>query len=781
MRVDPARARWKTEHEGKAYFFCNERCLTKFRADPARFVAPPAPDAPNAAARSHQPSPPAAERPPTGPTPSPAPPPAPVEYTCPMHPEVRQLGPGTCPKCGMALEPAAAVHADEPNPELIDMTRRFAVALVPTAILLLLNMAEMVGVRAWQGTPARAWIELALATPVVLWAGWPFFARGAASVVNRSLNMFTLIALGTGASYLFSVVVTLAPGALPAGLRGPDGRAATYFEPAAVITLLVLLGQILELRARARTGSAIRSLLELAPRTARRVRADGGDEDVPVDDLRPGDRIRVRPGERVPCDGVILEGATSIDESMVTGEPIPVEKTSGARVTGGTLNGNGAVLFRADRVGSETLLAQIVRLVGESQRSRAPVQRFADRVSAFFVPAVVGAAAVTFVVWATVGPEPRLAHALVNSVAVLIIACPCALGLATPMSVMVGIGRAATAGVLFKDAEALETLQRVDTLLVDKTGTLTEGKPRVVGVETSAGFEEREVLRLAAGLERGSEHPLAGAVVAAVAGGVPLPSAEQVQVAPGQGIAGRVEGHEVAIGTASFIRDRAADPAEWKDRVEARRAEGATVVFVAVDHRPAAFLAIADSVRESAAGTIRALHDEGVRVVMLTGDTRATADAVGRALRLDGVEAELAPAGKAAAVQRLKREGRAVAMAGDGINDAPALAEANVGIAMGAGTDVALRTAGVVLLAGDLQGVVRARGVSRATMRNIRQNLVLAFVYNALGVPIAAGVLYPRLGVLLSPMIASAAMSLSSVSVIANALRLARWRPPAHP
>jgi Cu+-exporting ATPase len=774
MRVDPAKARWKTEHEGKGYFFCNERCLTKFSADPARYLSTPS----AAAAPASAPALPSGSAP-SGMRAAPSAPHAAVEHTCPMHPEVRTLGPGTCPKCGMALEPSAVAPTDAPNPELVDMSRRFFAALVPTAILLVLGMAEMFGATTRAGG-ARAWIELALATPVVVWAGSPFFERGVASVRNRSLNMFTLIAMGTGAAYLFSVVVTLAPGAIPAGMRGTDGRAALYFEPAAVITLLVLLGQILELRARARTGSAIRSLLELSPRTARRVREGEPDEDVPLDELRAGDRVRVRPGERVPCDGVVLEGATSVDESMVTGEPIPVEKSAGGRVTGGTLNGNGTLVFRADRVGSETLLSQIIRLVGEAQRSRAPVQRFADRVSAYFVPAVIAAAAATFVVWAVAGPEPRLAHALVNSVAVLIIACPCALGLATPMSIMVGIGRAATGGVLFKDAEALETLQAVDTVVVDKTGTLTEGKPRVVEVQAAAGFEAKDVVRLAASLERGSEHPLASAIVAA-AGAVDLAPGEGVRVVPGQGIAGRVEGRDVVVGTAAFVREHAAEPGEWREAAEAQRARGATVVFVAVGGRPAAFLAIADTVRESAPEAVRALHAEGVRVVMLTGDTRTTADAVARAVGIDGVEAELAPADKAGVVRRLKREGRTVAMAGDGINDAPALAAADVGIAMGAATDVALRSAGVVLLGGDLRGIVRARALSRATMRNIRQNLGLAFVYNALGVPIAAGVLYPWLGVLLSPMIASAAMSLSSVSVIANALRLARERPSAHP
>jgi Cu+-exporting ATPase len=691
-----------------------------------------------------------------------------------MHPQIVRDAPGSCPICGMALEPRVIAPEDAPNPELHDMTRRFVGSIVPAAVVLLLGMSDLVPgmpLRRVASPRAVQWIELALATPVVLWAGFPFFARGAASVKNRRLNMFSLIALGTGAAYAFSVVATVAPGIFPSSFNAPDGTLGVYFEAAAVITVLVLLGQVLELRARSRTGDAIRSLLRLAPKTARRIRADGGDEDVPLDQVHPGDRLRVRPGESIPCDGRVLEGTSAVDESMVTGEPVPVEKTAGARVTGETVNGSGGFIMRAERVGGDTLLAQIVRLVGEAQRSQPPIQRLADQVSAWFVPAVVGTAALTFVVWALAGPEPRVAHALVNAVAVLIIACPCALGLATPMSIMVGVGRAASMGVLFKDARALETLEEVDTLVVDKTGTLTEGKPRVVSVVTAPGWDEHEVLRLAASLERSSEHPLGSAVVArAQADAIALEDARDFRSKTGAGVSGTVGPHEVAVGNAASLGDVGAG--DLVERANALRAEGQTVIFVAVDGVVAGILGLADPIKPGAQGAIDALHEERVRVVMLTGDTRTNALVVARALGIDEVEAEVLPAQKGDVVRRLRAEGRRVAMAGDGINDAPALAEAAVGIAMGTGTDVAMESAGVVLMRGDLRGIARARAMSRATMRNIRQNLVLAFLYNALGIPIAAGVLYPFFGWLLNPMLASAAMSLSSVSVIANALRL---------
>jgi Cu+-exporting ATPase len=682
----------------------------------------------------------------------------------------------------MALEPVTVSAEEPPNPELVDMTRRFVWSLVPAALVLLLGMSESLpGMPLHRMLPPNAvqWIELLLATPVVLWAGWPFFERAVASVRNGSLNMFSLIALGTGAAYAFSVVATVSPSIFPREFRAADGTIGVYFEAAAVITVLVLLGQVLELRARSRTGSAIRALLKLAPKTARRVKTDGADEDVPLEHVKPGDTLRVRPGESIPCDGVVLEGSSAVDESMITGEPIPVEKLAGARVTGGTVNGTGGLLLRAERVGRDTLLAQIVRLVSEAQRSQPAIQRLADRVSSYFVPAVIACAALTFAVWALAGPEPRLAHALVNAVAVLIIACPCALGLATPMSIMVGVGRAATVGVLFKDAQALESLGAIDTLVVDKTGTLTEGKPRVVSVLASPGWVELDVLRLAASLERASEHPLASAITArATADGLRLENGQEVRARAGMGISGRVGGRSVAVGSAALLPELGAQPGDLAMRADALRAEGQTVVFVVIDGEVAGLLGIADPIKETAKPVIRALHDEGVRVVMLTGDTETNARVVAGALGVDEVEADVLPAQKGDVVRRLRSEGRHVAMAGDGINDAPALAEAEVGIAMGTGTDVAMQSAGVVLVGGDLGGILRARALSRATMGNIRQNLVLAFVYNTLGVPIAAGALYPVLGWLLSPMLASAAMSLSSVSVITNALRLSGSRIP---
>jgi len=709
-------------------------------------------------------------------------PPAPGgEYTCPMHPEVVRSGPGACPLCGMALEPRAPTAEEEASPELADMSRRFWLSLALTLPLFLAAMADMV-----PGEPLRhalagralAWIELALATPVVLWGGWPLLQRGAVSIAAARLNMFTLIAIGIGTAYAYSVVAALAPQVFPPSFRGHGGEVALYFEAAAVITTLVLLGQVLELRARHRTGSAIRALLGLAPKTARRLAPDGREADVPLAHVRVGDRLRVRPGEKVPADGIVVEGRSAVDESMLSGEPIPLEKTVGERVTGGTLNTTGSFVMRAERVGSETLLAQIVRMVGEAQRSRAPIQRLADVVSAYFVPAVLVVAAVTFVVWLGFGPPPRVAYALANAVAVLIVACPCALGLATPMSIMVGVGRGATAGVLVKKAEALEVLERVDTLVVDKTGTLTEGRPRLVSVEVVPGLDEREVLALAAGLEQASEHPLAAAIVAgARARGLVPPGATEFRALPGKGVTGTVGGRAVALGNRALLAELGIDAGALGTRAEALGADGQTVMLLAVDGRAAGLLAVvgvADPVKPSTPDALRALRDDGVRVVMLTGDSRTTAAAVARRLGIDEVHAEVLPQEKGEVVRRLQAAGRVVAMAGDGVNDAPALAAAHVGIAMGTGADVALEAAGVTLVRGDLQAIVRARRLSRATMQNIRQNLFFAFVYNALGVPIGAGILYPVCGLLLSPMIASAAMSLSSVSVIGNALRLRR-------
>ena len=697
-------------------------------------------------------------------------------YTCPMHPEVRQKGPGFCPKCGMALEPEAPTTDEGSSAELADMTRRFWVSVVLTLPLLALAMAEMFEPALVQSlpTPLRLWGQLLLATPVVLWGGWPFFVRGWQSIVNRSLNMFTLIALGTAAAFGFSVFAVIFPNALPQNMRH-DGAPPVYFEAAAIIVTLVLLGQVLELRARSATSGAIRALLGLQPKTARRLRDDGGEEDIPLAHVHVGDRLRVRPGERVPIDGVVIEGRSAVDESMVSGEPIPVEKVPGSRVTGGTVNTTGSFVMRAERIGADTLLAQIVRMVSDAQRSRAPIQRLADVVSSWFVPAVVLIAVVTSLGWGFFGPEPRLAYAVVNAVAVLIIACPCALGLATPMSIMVGTGRSAQAGVLIKNAEALETMEKVDTIVVDKTGTLTEGKPKLVRVVAVSGFREDDVLAFAAGLEQSSEHPLAAAVMAgAEERGVRPSRVEKFQSVTGQGVTGIVEGHRVVLGNVRLLAADGLELGPLAARAKALREEGQTVVFLAVDGTLAGLIGVADSIKESTPEAIRLLRAEGLRVVMLTGDNPTTAEAVARTLGLDDVIADVQPANKAAVVERLQAEGRVVAMAGDGINDAPALAGAHVGIAMGTGTDVAMESADVTLVKGDLRGIVRARRLSRATMRNIRQNLWWAFIYNALGVPIAAGVLYPVLGVLLSPMIASAAMSLSSVSVIANALRL-RW------
>jgi Cu+-exporting ATPase len=753
-------------HDGREHFFCNMKCLARFRADPAGFLA----RGPGGM--------PAAEPPPA------APPDAEVVWVCPMDPEVREKEPVPCPICGMALEPLVVGGmplADERNPELENMTRRLRLGLVPTVPLVVLAMSHLLPA-AWQaehllGARASALAQLALATPVVLWAGWPFFERAWLSLRTRRLNMFTLIGLGTGAAYAFSAAAALLPAsAFPAAFRGPHGGVPIYFESAAVIVELVLLGQVLELRARSRVSGALRALLGLAPKTARRI--EGGEErDVPVEEVRLGDLLRVRPGEKIPVDGVVVSGASAVDESMVTGEPLPVEKKPGDRATGATVNQHGSFVLRAERVGADTLLAQIVRMVAEAQRTRAPIQRLADVVSAWFVPAVVAIAIAAFAAWAALGPEPRLAHALVAAVSVLIIACPCALGLATPMAIMVGTGRGAAAGVLVRNAEALEVLERVDTLLVDKTGTLTEGKPRLTAVVPVAPLGEVELLRLAASLERASEHPLAAAILAgARERGAAAADVAAFRALPGKGVVGEVEGRSVVIGTRELLAEAGADPAPLAGDAERLRADGATVVLVAVDGRAAGLLAVSDPVKSGAAEAVKALQAEGVAVVMVTGDARTTADAVARRLGIAAVDAEVLPHEKKAVVERHRSRGEVVAMAGDGINDAPALAAAHVGIAMGTGTDVAMESAGLTLVKGDLLGIVRARRLSRAVMRNIRQNLFWAFAYNALGVPVAAGALHPWTGLLLSPIWASAAMSLSSVTVIANALRLRRAR-----
>ncbi len=690
-----------------------------------------------------------------------------------MHPEVVRDQPGSCPICGMALERMTPTAEEEPDDELIDMTRRFWVSAVLTVPLFVLAMSESFVAFMRVDPKAMSWLELLLATPVVLWGGWPFFARGWQSIVNRHLNMFTLIALGVAVAYAYSVVATLAPGLFPASFRAESGRVAVYFEAAAVIVTLVLLGQVLELRARSRTGTAIRALLVLAPKTARRIRKDGREEDVPIERVTPGDTLRVRPGERVPVDAVVLEGTSAIDESMVTGESIPVEKKPHDRVIGATVNGTGSLLIRAERVGADTLLARIVQLVAEAQRSRAPIQKLVDVVAGYFVPAVLAVAILTFGVWAWVGPEPRMAHAIVNAVAVLIIACPCALGLATPMSIMVATGKGATAGVLFKNAEAIEILRRVDTLIVDKTGTLTVGKPRLTSVTPANGMEPARMLEVAAGLERGSEHPLAAAIVSgAEQRGVQPVKSNAFESLTGKGVRGRVDAHDVALGNRRLMQDLGVAPGALAQEAEALERQGQTVMFVAVDGRIAGLLGVADPIKDTTSDAIRQLHEEGLRIAMVTGDHRTTADAVARTLSIDDVRAEVLPEQKAEIVKRLQGEKRIIAMAGDGINDAPALALADVGIAMGTGSDVAIESAGVTLVKGDLVGIVRARRLSRLTMRNIKQNLFFAFIYNALGVPIAAGVLYPFFGLLLSPMIAAAAMSFSSVSVIGNALRL---------
>lgn len=752
MTVTIAGARNTAQHAGHAYYFCSPRCLAKFTAEPERYLKPAEQPAEAVAAGTI--------------------------FTCPMHPQIRQVGPGHCPICGMALEPETVTADSGPNPELADMTRRFWIGLVLAVPVMALEMGgHLTNLHMLLGQEKSNWLQLVLATPVVLWCGWPFFVRGWQSLKTRNLNMFTLIAMGTGVAWIYSVVAVVLPGLFPAAFRGPEGAVAVYFEAAAVITVLVLLGQMLELRAREQTSGAIRALLDLAPKTARRLRDDGTDEEVSLDAIAVGDRLRVRPGEKVPVDGEVIDGRSSLDESLVTGESMPVTKERGAKVIGGTMNTTGALVMRAEKIGRDTMLARIVQMVAAAQRSRAPIQRLADQVAGYFVPAVIAVAIAAFAAWALFGPEPRLAFGLVAAVTVLIIACPCALGLATPMSIMVGVGRGAQAGVLIKNAEALERMERIDTLVVDKTGTLTEGKPKLVAIVPAPGFDEGETLRLAASAEKASEHPLAVAIVAAANDRkLALSEVTDFDSPTGKGVLGTVDGYKLALGNARFLREVGVDTAALEGEADRLRTEGATAIFLGLDGKVAAAFAIADPVKESTPAALQALARDKVRVVMLTGDNRTTALAVARRLGIAEVEAEVLPDQKSAVVEKLRREGRVVAMAGDGVNDAPALAAADVGIAMGTGTDVAIESASVTLLKGDLTGIVRARRLSEATMRNIRQNLFFAFCYNAAGVPIAAGVLYPTFGILLSPIIAAAAMALSSVSVVANALRLRRLK-----
>jgi len=745
MSVDPATAKASSTHDGQTFYFCCPSCLQKFQADPTRYLTA----APAAALPAAQ-------------------------YTCPMHPEVISDRPGSCPKCGMALEPRAATAEERPNPELLDISRRFWVGVVLSLPILVLAMSDLLPGKPLHFLNMRVlnWVQLVLATPVVFWCGWPFFDRAWASVLNRSPNMFTLIALGVGSAYVYSLAATVYPRLFPAAFQTADGAVSAYFDTAAIVTVLVLLGQVLEIRARTTTSGAVRKLLGLVPKTARVVRSDGKEEDIPVANVRPGDVVRIRPGEKVPVDGVVIEGHTSVDESMVSGEPIPVEKEPGARLIGGTVNGTGSLLIRAERVGDDTLLAQIVRMVTEAQRSRAPVERLVNQVSRYFVPAVLAISVLTFILWILWVAPAEPAKAVVNAVSVVIIACPCALGLATPMAIMVGIGKGAEHGVLIRDAEALEVLGRADTLVVDKTGTLTEGKPRLASVEPAAGFTADEFVRLVAGLERGSEHPLAAAIVkGAEEKGLPVPEAHEFQSVTGKGVTGQVEGHRVILGTPALLAEHGISADPLQARADALRQEAQTVVLAGVDGRLAGLLGVADPIRESTPEAIHLLHDDGLRIIMLTGDSRTTAEAVGRRLGIDRVIAGVLPQQKRDVIKQLQEEGHIVAMAGDGINDAPALAQAHIGIAMGTGTDVAVESAGVTLVQGDLRGIARARLLSRATMRAIRQNLFLAFVYNVLAIAVAAGVLYP-IGILISPVWASAAMSLSSLSVVGNSLRL---------
>ncbi len=807
MTVDPEAAPARARHAGKTYYFCCSGCAAKFRDDPEKYLnakpAVPAHAAPLiqlSAAKS-----PAApvvkpavyvcpmdrevrqDR--LGPCPKcgmalepdvPAAQATRIEYTCPMHPEIVRDQPGSCPICGMALEPRTAIVEEQENPELLSMTRRFWVSAALAIPVLALGMSDMIPGQPFQrvlSVRAIEWIQLLLATPVVVWGGWPFFQRGWASLVNRSLNMFTLIALGTGTAYLYSVIAVLFPAIFPPSFRLAGRQVPVYFEAAAVITALVLLGQVLELRARSRTSAAIRALLKLSPKSARLVRADGTELDIPVEHIAVGDVLRVRPGEKIPIDGIAIDGSSSVDESLVTGEPIPVEKTGGSRVTGGTVNGTGTLVIRAERVGNETLLAQIVQMVSAAQRSRAPVQRLADHVSAYFVPAVVLIAVFTFILWSLFGPAPKMAHALLNAVAVLIIACPCALGLATPMAIMVGTGRGALAGVLIKNAEALEIMEKVDTLVVDKTGTLTEGRPRVTSVIVANGFDETQALRVSATLERASEHPLAAAILAAAKErGLAPGNVSDFRSVTGKGVTGLAEGQAVALGNRALLVELGISPGDLDERAKSLESDGQTVMFVAIGGKLSGIISVADPVKATTPEAIERLHRERIRIVMITGDSRATADAVARTLGIDQVHAGVLPGEKSEIIKQLQAERHVVAMAGDGVNDAPALAQADVGIAMGTGTDVAMESAGITLLRGDLRGIARARALSRATMRNIRQNLFFAFLYNSAGIPIAAGVLYPFFGLLLSPIFASAAMTFSSVSVIGNALRLRNVR-----
>jgi Cu+-exporting ATPase len=747
MNVDPAKSPHRFDYRGETFHFCSAGCRTKFAADPKQYLE-------KTVAKADVPQ---------G-----------TIYTCPMHPQIRQVGPGNCPICGMTLEPEVASLDAPPNPELADMTRRFWIGLVLALPAVVLEMGgHLVGGHGWVDQTLSNWIQLVFATPVVIWAGWPFFVRGWQSLVTRNLNMFTLIAMGTGVAYVYSVVGTVIPGSFPATFRGHGGAVAVYFEAAAVITVLVLLGQVLELRAREATSGAIKALLELAPKTARLVDDGGADHEVQIDSLKVGDRLRVRPGEKVPVDGVILEGRSSLDESLVTGESMPVTKEAGGKVIAGTLNQSGGFVMRADKVGRDTLLSQIVKMVAEAQRSRAPIQRLADQVAGWFVPVVIAVALIAFGAWAWFGPEPRMAFGLVAAVSVLIIACPCALGLATPMSIMVGVGRGAGAGVLIKNAESLERMEKIDTLVVDKTGTLTEGKPKVVAIVAAAGFQENEILRLAASVERSSEHPLADAIVrSAKEKNLDLGKVEEFDSPTGKGATGKVDGRTILLGNATFLASFGVESQPLHEQGENLRGDGATVINIAVDGKLAGLFAIADPVKPSTPDALKALAAEGIKVIMLTGDNRTTANAVAKKLGITDVEAEVLPDQKSAVVAKLQKAGRIVAMAGDGVNDAPALAAAEVGIAMGTGTDVAMESAGITLLKGDLGGIVRARRLSQATMSNIRQNLFFAFIYNAAGIPIAAGILYPTFGILLSPIIAAAAMALSSVSVVGNALRL---------